>query len=279
MPELPEVETVRRDVAALFTGRTILDVTVGGPRTLRRHADPAAAVARLAGRRLERADRRGKFLLLRLDSGDVAVVHLGMSGQLRVAQPGQARPPHTHLVLSWESGPELRFVDPRTFGQVWVSAPLPAAPTVVPELAHLGFEPLDDPIGWRGLERRLAGRRTKLKPLLMDQRFVAGIGNIYSDEILWSAGVAHDRAAGSLEEPEVRALYRSMRSVLQAAVRLRGSSLADEQYRDLAGRIGGYQLRHRVYGREGLPCGRCGAAILRAKAYGRSTWYCPDCQR
>jgi len=272
VPELPEVETVRRDVDALFTGRTIVDAAVGGPRTLRRHADPAAAVARLRGRRLESAGRRGKFLLLRLDSGEVAVVHLGMSGQLRVGEAGSPRQAHTHLVLTWDRGPELRFVDPRTFGQVWLTS------AAVPELAHLGFEPLDEPIGWRGLEQRLAGRRTRIKPLLMDQRFVAGIGNIYSDEILWSAGVAHDREAGSLGGPEVQAVYRSMRSVLSAAVRLRGSSLADEQYRDLAGRIGGYQLRHRVYGRDGLPCRRCGTPILRAKAYGRSTWYCPVCQ-
>jgi formamidopyrimidine-DNA glycosylase len=124
----------------------------------------------------------------------------------------------------------------------------------------------------------LAMRRTKLKVLLMDQRFVAGIGNIYSDEILWRAGVVHDRPADQLSAGEVDAVHDAMVTTLRDAVRHRGSSLADQQYRDLSGRIGGYQAYHRAYGREGLPCERCGTAITRVKAYGRSTFFCPKCQ-
>jgi formamidopyrimidine-DNA glycosylase len=276
VPELPEVETIRRDLNATFAGLRIERVTVEGPRTLRRHAEPAGVPGRLAGHRLETVRRRGKYLLLQLDDGEVIVVHLGMSGQLLVADAEVAVGRHTHLIVAWEQGPQLRYVDPRTFGEIFVTESDGAG--AVPELAHLGFDPLQDHIGWRELGRRLATRRTKIKPLLMDQRFVAGIGNLYSDEILWSAGVLHDRPAADLAASEVKDLYDGMVRILRHAVRTRGSSLADEQYRDVMGRIGGYQAYHRVYGRDDRPCERCGTPIVRAKAYGRSTWYCPRCQ-
>jgi formamidopyrimidine-DNA glycosylase len=276
MPELPEVETIRRDLGATFAGLRIERVTVDGPRTLRRHAEPGAIPDRLAGHRLETVGRRGKYLLLHLDDGEVIVVHLGMSGQLLVADADVAVARHTHLIVAWEQGSQLRFVDPRTFGEIFVTQSDSAG--AIPELAHLGFDPLEDSIGWKELARRLGPRRTKLKPLLMDQRFVAGIGNLYSDEILWSAGVIHDRPAADLASSEVKRIYDGMLEILRHAVRERGSSLADEQYRDLEGRIGGYQAHHRVYGRDDRPCERCGTTIVRVKAYGRSTWYCPRCQ-
>lgn len=276
MPELPEVETVRRDLDAAFTGRRIERVTVEGTRTLRRHRDPAGVPIRLQGQRLLRAGRRGKYLLLDLDGGDVLVVHLGMSGQLLTVAPDAPADRHTHLSVTWDEGPDLRFVDPRTFGEVWVSEPDAAG--VVPELAHLGFDPIIDAVGWKEWGRRLAPRRTKIKPLLMDQGFVAGIGNIYSDEILWAAKVRHDRPANALTTREVKAVDRATIEILGRAIEKRGSSLSDEQYRDLMGEAGSYQHHHKVYGREGLPCERCGRPITRLKAYGRSTWYCPRCQ-
>jgi formamidopyrimidine-DNA glycosylase len=276
LPELPEVETVRRDLHAAFTGRRIDLVTVEGTRTLRRHLDPGGVPVRLRGQRLLGADRRGKYLLLDLDGGDVVVIHLGMSGQLLTAAPDAPAARHTHLVVRWDEGPDLRFVDPRTFGEVFVTER--GEDGLVPELAHLGFDPVSDAIGWRELGRRLAARGTKIKPLLMDQGFIAGIGNIYSDEILWTAKVRHNRPANELAPREVRAIDRATVAILGDAIEARGSSLSDEQYRDLMGQAGSYQEHHRVYGREGSPCERCGRPIVRLKAYGRSTWYCPHCQ-
>jgi formamidopyrimidine-DNA glycosylase len=276
VPELPEVETVRRDLDATFAGRRIERVTVEGARTLRRHLDPSGVPVRLKGQRLQHAGRRGKYLLLDLDGGDVLVVHLGMSGQLLTVDPAAPADRHTHLTVTWDEGPDLRFVDPRTFGEVWVSEP--DGTGVVPELAHLGFDPVIDAIGWKEWARRLGTRRTKIKPLLMDQGFVAGIGNIYSDEILWTAKVRHDRPANALTTREIKAVDRATTEILDQAIAKRGSSLSDEQYRDLMGEAGSYQHHHKVYGREGRPCERCGRPITRLKAYGRSTWYCPRCQ-
>jgi formamidopyrimidine-DNA glycosylase len=179
---------------------------------------------------------------------------------------------HTHAVLGLSDGRELRFVDPRTFGELFV------ADSPVAALAHLGPDPLSD--GWSAavLGRALAGRKGRLKLLLMDQRFVAGIGNIYSDEALFEAGLRFDRPAGTLASDEVARLHRAVRSTLREAVALRGSSLRDAQYVDLFGAPGEYQSRHRVYGREGEPCPRCGGPVRRISLGGRSTFLCEACQ-
>jgi formamidopyrimidine-DNA glycosylase len=195
-----------------------------------------------------------------------------MSGQLLLAAPGDAVAPHTHVVLAFERDRELRFVDPRTFGEMFVTGCDGA------ELAHLGADPLEDLKGWPDLAERLRARRTKLKPLLMDQRFLAGIGNLYADEILFGARLRHDRASDSLTDAEVRRVYRAMTVTLRSAIEHRGSSLADEQYRDVFGQVGDFQSRHRVYGREGEACRRCRKPIVRIKAAGRSTFLCPSCQ-
>ena len=274
MPELAEVETIRRDVESIYVGRRITRVEVHGLRSVRRHADPDEFVRRVQGRRLTSTGRRGKYLVLHLDSGEAVVAHMGMSGQLLRVGPADEVAKHTHVRLAFEDGPDLRFVDPRTFGQMWVTTP---AGGVVPELAHLGFDPLEDPDAEARL-REVLRRPTKLKPLLMDQARVVGIGNMYADEILFAAGLRPDRPAASLSAPEAKRLYRSMVSVLQDAIRYRGSSLADEQYRDLFGELGGYQKRHRVYAREGQPCVRCGGTITRTRSGGRSSFHCPGCQ-
>ncbi len=169
---------------------------------------------------------------------------------------------HTHVVITFTQGGQLRFVDPRTFGEMFVTE----ADTVekdVTELAHLGIDPLETALSWEYFGQMLAARHAKLKPLLMDQKFIAGIGNIYSDEILWGAGLRWDRMSDALTSEEVRRLYRSMMETLQEAVKHRGSSLADEQYVDLFGRPGEYQQFHNVYAREGLSCPRCRHTIVR----------------
>ena len=276
MPELAEVETLRRDVEAEYLGRRIREVAATGRRSVRRHEDPREFVARLQGRRLESTGRRGKYLLLHLDSGDTVVAHMGMSGQLLRLDPGAGEVRHTHVRLSFDDAPDLRFVDPRTFGQMFVTSAPPSGGDV-PELAHLGFDPLA-PDAEDRLRSLLAARSTRLKPLLMDQSRIAGIGNMYADEILHAAGLHPDRPARSVTDTEAHRLYRSMVDVLEEAIRRRGSSLADEQYRDLYGRLGRYQELHRVYDRAGRPCTTCGTAIVRVRDGGRSSFYCPRCQ-
>ncbi len=279
MPELPEVETLRRDLEKEVVGRRVKQVVVPGMRSIRRHPNKKHFITKVEGRKIASVTRRGKYLLLRLDGPDVLVAHLGMSGQLlrgrgRVKDPV---PKHTHVVLTFTQGGVLQFVDPRTFGELFVTA-YDELEDQVAELAHLGFDPVDDVLSWTTFGERLVARRTKLKPLLMDQRFVAGLGNIYTDEILWSAGLRPDRASDSLSSQEIRRLSRAMTETLQEAIKHRGSTLSDEQYRDLFGNPGEYQRQHKVYDREGEACRRCRNPIVRVKANGRSTFLCTHCQ-
>jgi formamidopyrimidine-DNA glycosylase len=272
VPELPEVEVVRRGLAAEVAGRHVTSVVVTGPRTVRRQ--PAEMlVERLRGAGLGEAGRIGKFLLVPLDDGaDTLVIHLRMSGQLLLTAPDSPLAKHTHAVLRLSDGRELRFVDPRTFGELFV------APSPVMALSHLGPDPLSPAWSAAVLGRGLAGRSARLKLLLMDQRFVAGIGNIYSDEALFEARLRFDRPAGSLSGDEVARLHQAVRTTLRDAVRHRGSSLRDAQYVDLFGAPGRYQRWHRVYGREGEPCPRCGGPVRRLSLGGRSTFLCERCQ-
>jgi formamidopyrimidine-DNA glycosylase len=276
LPELPEVETVRRDLEESFTGQAMETVLARGARTFRRHTHPDEVESKLTGRTLCSVGRRGKYLVGRLDNSEVMVVHLGMSGQLLTANPGDAVPLHTHLVVGFSGGSRLLFVDPRTFGEVFVTSSSPDGH--VGELSHLGFDALGELPSPAGFSKLLATRRTRLKPLLMDQRFIAGIGNIYSDEILFRARLRHDRPAAGLTDTEVRRLRGAIAKILGEGVARRGSTLADLQYRDLRGESGTFQRFHRVYGREGLGCARCGSTILRQRAAGRSTYFCPQCQ-
>jgi formamidopyrimidine-DNA glycosylase len=277
MPELPEVETIRRDIEKEFVTKRIKKVDVTGARSVRRHGTSKDFAARIEGRTLVSARRRGKYLLLKLDSGDVLVAHLGMSGQLLRATPKEPMAKHTHVVVSFVGAPQLRFVDPRTFGEMFVTTP-DRFEEEVPELAHLGFDPIDEQMAWTRFGELLAARQGKLKPVLMDQRFVAGIGNIYADEILFAAGLRHDRPSDALTAQEIRRLYRSVVETLQEAIKHRGSSLADEQYRDLFGDVGEFQRLHNVYDREGAACPRCRNTIVRVKANGRSSFFCAQCQ-
>lgn len=278
MPELPEVETIRRDLEKEIVGRRIKTVEVKGRRSVRRHKTSAEFRAKLEGRRIGGVRRAGKYLLVDLDGGDVLVVHLGMSGQLlRVKSAKDPLARHTHVIITFTQGGQLRFVDPRTFGELFVTSTeeLGAA---VPELAHLGFDPLEDVMSWARFGVMLADRHSALKGLLMDQKFVAGIGNIYSDEILFAAGLRYDRPSDSLSAQEVRRLYRAMVETLSEAVKYRGSSLADEQYRDLYGEVGEYQGQHQVYDRDGQPCRRCRNSLVKVKVNGRSAFLCEHCQ-
>ncbi len=299
MPELPEVETLRQDLGKEVVNKKIKSVAVTNGRSVRRHPSAKQFRALLEGRTIKSVGRLGKYLLLFLDNKDTLVLHLGMSGQLlRVKSAKEPKPRHTHVVVTFVQGDELRYVDPRTFGEMFVSSPrvdeavangssLPvgmasadgaALRRQVPELAHLGFDPIEDLMSWDRFGLLLRRRRTGLKALLMDQDFVSGIGNLYSDEILFTAGLRYDRPSDGLSATEVRRLYRAMVETLNDAIKHRGSTLVDEQYRDLFGKAGDYQGSHQVYDREGEPCRRCRNPIVRAKVAGRSTFYCEHCQ-
>ncbi|MEX2627108.1 MAG: bifunctional DNA-formamidopyrimidine glycosylase/DNA-(apurinic or apyrimidinic site) lyase [Ilumatobacteraceae bacterium] len=292
MPELPEVETVRRGLERLVVGRRVERVEVGRERVVRR-TSRAALVDTLTGTTVLGAGRRGKYLRCPLDSGDELMVHLRMSGQLLVAHPGAARPPHTHVVTHLSARPaetssgttsdegpvELWFVDPRTFGEVVVFDPDNVA-VEVPELARLGIDPVADPFTRRDLRRLVRSRSRRLKALLLDQHLIAGIGNIYADEILHAARLRPDRASDSLGPAAEARLHAAVVGVLAAAIDAGGSSLRDAQYVDLFGTAGGYQDAHRVYGRAGERCITCGVGWVRRTVVSqRSTHVCPRCQR
>lgn len=283
MPELPEVETVRRGLVATVLGRRIERVEVGRERTVRR-TSPEAVIHGLTGTRLVGVDRRGKYLLGRLDSAEQVMIHLRMSGQLLLAPAGSPRPPHSHVVAHLAPGAgrpaeELRFVDPRTFGEVVVFDPLHAA-ELVPELARLGPDPLADDLTRAALARLLRGRRRQLKALLLDQAVLAGIGNIYADEILHAARLSPRRSSESLTGQQITRLHASLLGVLSAAVDAGGSTLRDAQYVDLMGAGGSFQEQHRVVDRAGAACLRCGRGRIRREVVaGRSTYWCPRCQR
>ena len=277
MPELPEVEVIRRDLEREVEGKRIKSVDVSQMRSIRRHPNKKHFVSKLEDAKIKKVDRKGKYLLFRLDSGDVLVTHLGMSGQLlREKNPKAERDKHCHVVISFTQGGELRFVDPRQFGEMFVASNDELGR--VDELSHLGIDPLEDALSWRTFHDILAAKRTRLKPLLMNQEFLAGIGNIYSDEILWTAGLRHDRPSDSVSTQEVRRLYRAIHETLQDAIKHRGTSAEDEQYVDLFGETGDYQSQLKVYQRAGQPCRRCRTPIEREKFQGRSTFFCPKCQ-
>lgn len=278
--ELPEVEVVRRDLEKDVVGRRIKDAEVrpqkNAMRIIRRHGRRKEFSDLLAGHKVTKVERRGKYLLVSLDDGHVLVVHFGMSGQFLRGTKRQPLPPHTHVVIDFTQGGDLRYVDPRTFGELFVTT----ADEVgnVPELQHLAIDPLEDTFSWQAFSVALARHATRLKPLLMDQTFVSGLGNIYSDEVLFAAGLRWDRMSDSLSSQEVRRLYRAMREVVQDAIRFRGTTLDDEAYVDLFGKPGEFQAELKVYGRGGQPCRRCRTPIDAVKVGGRTSYFCPQCQ-
>jgi formamidopyrimidine-DNA glycosylase len=279
MPELPEVETVRRGMVSFVVGRRIERVEVGRERTVRR-TSREALIDGLTGSTVTSIGRRGKYILCSLDTGETLMIHLRMSGRVLVSAAGSLRPDHTHVVLHFDGAPEqeLWFVDPRTFGEMVVFDPANVA-AELPELAKLGVDPITDGLTVAELTGILRGRARQLKPLLLDQHVIAGIGNIYCDEILHRAKLRPDRLANSLKPADIRRLHDSIHWILSTAIEAGGSTLSDTQYVDVMGDGGSFQLDHRVYDRAGQRCITCGkATIVRTVSGGRSTCFCPRCQ-
>jgi len=278
--ELPEVEVMRRDLERDVVGRKIKSVEVKGTknamRAIRRHKTRKEFTGRLVGHKILKTERRGKYVLLHLDGGDVVVVHFGMSGQFQRGNGRVAIAPHTHVVIEFQQGGDLRFIDPRTFGEMFVAAGDDVGK--IKELQHIAIDPLDQVFTWPTFQYLLAQRGAKMKQLLMDQKFISGLGNIYSDEVLFAAGLRYDRQSDTLSSQEVRRLYRAIQETLQEAIKLRGTTLDDEAYLDLFGKPGDYGPELKVYGRDGLPCRRCRSAIQTVKVSQRSSYLCPQCQ-
>ncbi len=285
MPELPEVETVRRGLAPALVGRRIANAKACRPDL--RFPFPPRFAARLKGRRVDALERRAKYLLAHLDDGHVWVTHLGMTGRWSIIgakrQPGDfyySEPPdptHTHVVVEMEEGPRLEFNDPRRFGYM----------DLIPESAlethayfkALGPEPLGNEFHEPYLKRAFAGKKTSVKAALLDQRVIAGLGNIYVVEALHRAGIAPTKPAGRISAPRLDKLFHAIRIVLEEAIEAGGSTISD--YASADGAQGGFQHRFAVYDREGEPCPKreCGGTIVRAVHGGRSSFWCPRCQR
>jgi formamidopyrimidine-DNA glycosylase len=271
MPELPEVETTRRGVAPLVEGRRIVGVNVYDPRL--RWPVPATLGARLAGRRIDRVDRRSKYLLFRIGE-DTLLIHLGMTGSLRAFTQPPPRRKHDHVDLVLDTGTTLRYHDPRRFGaMLWIAAPAEAHPL----LAGLGPEPFDPAFDaaylWQSTRRRSAA----IKVALMDNRLVVGVGNIYANESLFRAGIRPTTPAYRVSRARLARLVTEVRATLTDAIAKGGSTLRD--YVDSQGEPGYFQLEYFVYGREGAPCRVCGAPVRTVRLGGRATSYCPRCQR
>ena len=273
MPELPEVETVRRGLEPHVVGRRLERVRIFDPR-LTRPFPPDDVAAALEGERVAELDRRGKYLIFRFESGRVLLIHLRMTGGLRHALAvSPARENHRRAVLSLDNGADVIYRDARRFGTWLLLEPGELRPYLA---SRLGAEPFARSFTAERLGDRLAGRRTSVKAALLDQRSLAGLGNIYVDEALWRARIHPLRPAGEVTSAEARRLHRSIRHALRLGIARQGSTLSD--YRTADGTRGSMQDEFKVYGREGEPCFRCRTPIERTRAGGRGTSYCPSCQ-
>jgi formamidopyrimidine-DNA glycosylase len=273
MPELPEVESVRRQLEPGLVGRRFEYVRIDDPRLVRPY-EPAEVAAELEGERVAAVERRGKYLIVRFESGRVLLIHLRMTGSLLHAANGSLPDdPHRRAVVKLDDGSDVAYRDVRRFG-TW----LLLEPTEVDAYlqARVGDEPLDALFTAARLGERLARRRTTLKAALLDQRTLAGIGNIYADEALWRARLNPLRAASRLDRNELRRLHRGIRAALEHGLARQGSTLRDYRLPDGSG--GSMQNEFRVYGRRDEPCDRCGTLIVRTQVAGRTTWFCPTCQ-
>ena len=272
MPELPEVETVRRAIAPVLEGARLEHVEIRDPRLVRPY-DPDIVAGELVGERVESVGRRGKYLIVRFDSGRALLIHLRMTGSLRHAISGaRADDPYTRAVLNLDNGSDVTYRDVRRFGTWDLLEPADIQPYLA---ARLGPEPLGR-LSAERLGERLEGRRAPLKSALLDQRTLAGLGNIYGDEALWQSRLHPLRPAGMLDQPELARLHRAIRSVLRKGIERQGSTLRDYALPD--GAYGTMQDEFRAYGRGGEPCQRCGTLLERVTVGGRTTTFCPRCQ-
>jgi len=270
MPELPEVETIKRDLASRILGRSFVDVTINWPKTVQIPSFEHFSSC-LIGMGIEKLGRRGKYLILRLSGGEALILHFRMSGSL-LLKPASAEPdPYDRVIFLLDDGTELRFRDPRKLGVMW----LVDDESVV--VGKLGPEPLEPDFTAEVLAQRLSKRSATIKALLCDQTFIAGVGNMYADEALFAAGIHPLRGAKSLSWEEVMRLHSALRQVLEAAIASSGASISD--YRRPDGEPGAAQFEFQVAHRHGQPCPKCGITVERMPIRNRGTYFCPGCQK
>jgi formamidopyrimidine-DNA glycosylase len=277
MAELPELETLRRELEKESVGKRFKSPEVVGAKLTKRNGNKKVFQGRLEGAKVKSVDRRGGYLVANLDNGELLLLHLGEKGHLEKVAPRSTAPKGTVLTLAFTQGGQIRLVDTSGTAQAFMVA-TDALAEDAPELAKIGLDPVSDPVSWTSFARVLLARNVKLKTVLMDQEVVAGIGPIYSDEILWEAGLRHDRISSELSSQEIRRLFRALVETLHEAIKHRGSSVDDHPFVDLYGKPGDHQDELKVYGREGEPCRRCRAAVAKVRYANKPLFYCEECQ-
>jgi formamidopyrimidine-DNA glycosylase len=278
MPELPEIETLRRGLERETVGRRIKSVDVPVAKAVHRNGSRKAFQARLEGVKIKSVDRRGSLLVFTLDSGELLVVDIGTTGRLLRAAPKDEVAKDTQVVVSFTQGGQLRMADVDGTAEAFVVTP-DLLLEEAPELADLGLDPVASPVSWTAFAQSLVDHRNeKLKPLLMDQSFVVGLGGLYADEILHDAGLRPDREVSTVSTMEIRRLYRSLVEILHEATKHHGTSTEHHLFTDLLGKEGSFQDELQVWGRDGEPCRRCRQTVTKQRSGGRVTYWCPSCQ-
>ena len=276
MPELPEIETLRRDLEKEVVGKKIKSVEVHGTKVVRRAGTAEEVQKRLEGAKVDGVGRKGMWLLVRLGT-DVLALNMGTTSQIVKAAAKEPVTADTQVVVTFTQGGQLRFLDAKGTGELLVAA-ADELEVQLPELADMGFDPLDDVISWNTFGAALTRQKVKLKQLLMDSRFIAGIGTVYSDEILWAAGLRFDREATSLTTQDVRRLHRALLETLHDGVKHRGVSQPGDAHVDYYGKAGGFGNELKVVGRDGQPCRRCRQLVVKSRYGSRFTYHCGSCQ-
>jgi len=272
MPEMPEVETIKRDLEKKMKGKKIERVIIKNEKSVKLPSS-TEFIRRMEGKVFTSVERKGKFLLLGLDSEDSLIIHLKLTGRLIYSKKGEELD-YTRVVFIFQDHTQLNFTDVRGFGGMWL---IPDREFQrIPALDNLGPEPLEEDFTVAKFRELLKGKKGKIKSLLMDQEFMAGIGNIYSQEALFLSQIHPERSPSSLADGEVEKLYKNLRQILKKAISYRGSSV--DAYVDLEGKKGSFESQLEVYGRKGKPCFKCGTTLKRIEVSGRGTYFCPNCQ-
>ena len=280
MPALPEIEIIRRDLDKEILGRRIKDVEVrpgsNAMKIIKRHGRRKEFQELLEGARVDKVVRLGRKIVIELDNDRALIVDLGRSAQIRKTSASDGLVPHTHIVLGFTIGGQLRISDPKLTGEVFVVGRDHLAELSAERAAII--DPLESPLAWQQFSSLLEQRKASMKELMCDEQFICGLGDMYSDEVLFSAGIRYDRASDQLSSQDVRRLYRALMEILQDAVKAGGTSRSEAQFADLQGEPGQFQLELKVFEREGEACRRCRHDILKASFNGRNTYFCPQCQ-
>jgi formamidopyrimidine-DNA glycosylase len=278
MPELPEIETIRRGLEREAVSRRVKSTDVAVADTVKRTGTKRAFEGKLDGVKIKSVDRRGSLLVMTLDSGELLVFDVAESGRLERVTPKEPAADDLLLTITFTQGGALRLADPGKGAEAFVVTPEQLAEQV-PALAELGLDPVAAPVSWTAFARALVARRTsKLKPLLLDPTFVVGLGGLYADEILHDAGLKPDREVSTVSTMEIRRLYRSLVEILHEATKMHGTSTEEHPFTDLNGKEGGFQAELEVWGRDGEACRRCRGTVVKQRASNRTTYWCPSCQ-